>query len=110
MANPDDDLAQGTYYEYHPDGTASFAIEYERARLHGSIRRWAPNGQLIYEATLVDDVLQGPYKRWHDNGQLAETCSYRDGKRHGTLVMYDTEGNVLIELELVDDVPVLDND
>jgi len=102
-----EDLAEGTYYEYHDNGNAHFEIEYERGKLHGAMHRWNEDGQLIYQATFEEDVRQGDYTRWHDNGEVMETGSYVDGLPHGMLTRYDKDGNVEAEMEFDHGEPVL---
>ena len=102
------DLAQGIFESFHDNGQRHFAIPYERGKIHGKMRRWEANGQLIYEAIFVEDVQHGPFRRWHANGQDKEQGTYENGKLHGTYIQWDEASQEVLHMDFVQGEPVLD--
>jgi len=69
--NFEDDLLEGLYTEYWPNGAIKAELEYDNGKLHGKAKYFYPTGKL---------KIEGKYKK---------------GKKKGKWIYYDAKGKIL---------------
>ncbi|MFA5625671.1 MAG: hypothetical protein WC966_11555 [Bradymonadales bacterium] len=99
----------GTYEYYFTNGQKQFEIAFQKGVLHGVMRRWNMEGQLILEQNYAHDVLEGRSKRWFDNGLPREDAFYIDNKLHGEYVQYTEDGKIAMRAKFKDGQIVQDS-
>ena len=67
---------------------------YENDLEQGLWRYWHPNGGLSQELESDRGVAEGPYHHWHDNGALAISGAFSGGSPTGPWIYWDRRGRL----------------
>lgn len=70
-----------TLLSYYPDGimSSSYDIEINPETGKQETKRWYPNGQLQFEATMKDSKYHGVMKYYDESGELLTETMYENG-------------------------------
>ena len=90
----DEGTMQGTFKEYHPNGTKHCECTYKDGNLHGEYRTWYDNGMLEAMLNYSNGKITGVYKAWYDNGYIRSHCNMVDNSLHGESKFWDEQGNI----------------
>ncbi len=81
-----EDLRQGRWRWYRPDGSVRAEAQYDRD--HGHFRQYRPNGQLELEGDYEGDRRVGEWVEYYPSGRVRLRGSYVDGRREGRWTAY----------------------
>jgi uncharacterized protein len=77
------DVLEGEWLSYYPDGTVELRCHYREGRLEGLRQSYAPNGKLVLEEQEVHGVRDGATRFYNSEGELLIEKVYRRGSLSG---------------------------
>lgn len=86
------DLVDGLYKGYHPDGSIKYQYEYLNNQQHGIQKRFYENGKLEFEAEYVNDVAEGESRWYNYQGILETIIPMSNDQKHGELIQFGEDG------------------
>lgn len=89
-----DNLKEGLWISYYPDGTKKSEITYKFDYPFGKVKYYYPNGNLQEEGTWLKTKWDGPYKYYYENGKLCYEWNYVKGQREGIQTYYEENGTI----------------
>ncbi|MBB4077475.1 Tol biopolymer transport system component [Lewinella aquimaris] len=102
------ELAEGEWLEWYPDGTLRFRSWWHRGKGVGMWEYFYSSGQLRSETVYDQDRPVGIERAYHPNGALARETIYVRGERHGIERRYDPVGTELSSSRYYRDTLVVD--
>lgn len=88
------DVVHGLVKEWNEDGELIGEYQFVDGVQHGISRTYWPDGQLADEVTYVDGKMQGLHTRWYAPECMAARGNNVDGKMHGTWTYWYTNGQL----------------
>jgi antitoxin component YwqK of YwqJK toxin-antitoxin module len=79
-------------------GIVQSEISYEDDVIHGDVRQYYPNGELMVVMTYVNGVQTGRFISYHTNGMKQVEANYDNGELHGSFRTFDEFGDVIVEM------------
>ena len=90
------DVLNGPFKEFHPNGKIKFLGTYTDNVLGGTVNVFYPSGKVKEEVLFENNVEDGAFKEFHENGKLKWEGSYRNGDNEfGLLKEYNEEGELI---------------
>lgn len=100
--NYKDDLREGTWKKYWPNGNKRSEINFTLGKPHGLYKIFYQNGKLEEVGFWDDGVNTGDFKRYYDSGNMQQNFHFNTkGKRNGTQYYYHENGKLALEVEIV---------
>ncbi|MEY4603816.1 MAG: hypothetical protein RIT43_1108 [Bacteroidota bacterium] len=106
-----DDLQNGEWKYYHPNGTlkavGSFKsgnggdpsrIDVPRNGREGKWMTYKENGKQDQESNWMNGLQNGTQSVYFENGKLSEISNWKNGLLHGSIIRYSENGNITEEL------------
>jgi antitoxin component YwqK of YwqJK toxin-antitoxin module len=90
----------GMEARFHENGKLQSIGRRQESRMIGVWLSFHPSGNKAAEQTYVDGQLHGTIRRWADNGQELEYGEYRGGRPWGLFIDRDENGNELARAQL----------
>lgn len=87
-----DDVPQGTFKYYFPDGKLKSISEFIKGVSKVKVTTFHPNGTISSEGTFIDQQKDGLWKYYSEKGILLSEENYKLGKRNGNFITYSTDG------------------
>lgn len=87
------DQKEGVWLNFH-DGIKHTVSNYNQNLLQGDYQEFHPNGDLFFQCTMLDDVCNGPYHIYFDNKQISEQGEFKRGYKEGAVTQYYDSGQV----------------
>lgn len=98
------DLLQGKYTEWSPNGKMRKQCTYVDGELHGEYKFWYMfDGPLWIQCTYRNGVMDGKYTRWHDNGHIQTMFTYANGEKNGECKMEYGNGQLWMQFSHLHD-------
>jgi len=89
------DQLHGTLRRYQPDGqTLKEVANYKNGIQNGETRFFNPNGSLSQKYTYFNDVLNGPFEIYNDAGFLIKKGNLVNTQLNGEVYYYDDKGTI----------------
>lgn len=97
-----DDLREGVWKKYWPNGHLRSEITYMMGKPHGPYKIYYQGGNSEEQGTWDDGVNTGEFKRYYENGQLRQHFFFNGlGKRNGTQYYFHENGQPAVVVEIV---------
>jgi antitoxin component YwqK of YwqJK toxin-antitoxin module/tetratricopeptide (TPR) repeat protein len=93
-----DNLRNGAYEIYYPNGKQAQLINYCSGRAEGIMKTWAPDGSLLMEGTFGMGQWNG-LRKDYAGGKLTDVTPFEDNNLEGTGTEYDGNGRVICRIE-----------
>lgn len=82
----------GTATEEHPNGKKKMSVPIKEGLFQGTIKEWAMDGTLIYEAEYAKGKQQGKETQWYATKQKKVEISYVQGEPNGVCTEWHKNG------------------
>jgi antitoxin component YwqK of YwqJK toxin-antitoxin module len=86
----------GSYKKYYPNGVVEVDTTYTHNTKNGSFIRRYENNVLMQYTTYINGKLNGEFKSFYPNGTVDIECSYKNNKLHGPYKKLRSDGSVHI--------------
>jgi antitoxin component YwqK of YwqJK toxin-antitoxin module len=96
------DLKEGVWKKYWPDGVVRSEITYSEGRPYGPYTIYYPNGQVEEQSTWHRNKNVGEFQRFYENGNPQQAFFFSDnGKRNGMQRYYYENGQLALEVTVL---------
>jgi antitoxin component YwqK of YwqJK toxin-antitoxin module len=100
--NYKNNLKEGVWKRYYPNGKLRSEIMYEANRPNGKYSIYYENGVLEETGTWARNKNTGSFKRYHSNGNLQQEFFFAEsGKRNGVQRYFHENGQLALEVNIV---------
>ncbi len=88
------DMLEGEYKQYYPDGQISMVHNYVNNKIHGESIHYFRSGKVSTRSHRINNSLEGETIIYYDNGQPKTICNYKNGDLDGEFKYYDYNGQL----------------
>lgn len=100
--NYKDDLREGVWKKYWPNGNLRSEITYKIGKPHGLYHIYYQSGKSEEQGFWDDGVNTGDFKRYYENGQLRQHFNFNSlGKRNGTQYYFHENGKTALVVDVI---------
>ncbi len=88
------DMLEGEYKQYYPDGQLSMVHNYVNNKINGVSIHYFRSGQVATRSHRINNSLEGETIIYYDNGLPKTICNYKNGDLDGEFKYYDYNGQL----------------
>jgi len=89
-----ENLLDGIFEEFYPEGTTKKVVNYQKGMLHGDFFEFTKEGELLLSGTYFQGEKSGDWFVYRSDGSLKSEYSYQNNLLDGTSISYYVSGQV----------------
>jgi antitoxin component YwqK of YwqJK toxin-antitoxin module/predicted small lipoprotein YifL len=90
----------GSFKKWHPNGQLAVSCTYKEGKRHGFCEAWYENGKKKNEMVSIEGLGEGYFVDWYENGEKKREMVVKKDKGHGPYVKYFPNGNRSEQVEV----------
>jgi antitoxin component YwqK of YwqJK toxin-antitoxin module len=89
-----ENLLDGVFEEFYPEGTAKKVVNYQKGLLHGDFFEFSKEGELLLSGTYFQGEKSGDWYVYRSDGSLKSEYTYQNNVLNGFSIAYYASGQV----------------
>jgi uncharacterized protein len=89
-----DNLLDGVFEEFFPEGTAKKVVNYQKGMLHGDFFEFSKEGEVLLSGSYFQGEKSGDWFVYRSDGSLKSEYSYQNNALNGFSIAYYASGQV----------------
>lgn len=90
----------GSFKKWHPNGQPAASCTFKNGKRHGLCESWYEDGKKQSEAVSIDGMAEGYFVEWYENGKKSRELVVSKDKGNGPLVKYFPNGQRSEQVEV----------